>query len=140
MKIIQSQSLFQWTFFCNKKELKNALRTVRSQSLFQWTFFCNLSKQKSNEAKMCVAILILVDFLLQQSLSFQLILNMQQCRNPYFSGLSFAMQTLKSRKTSCGLVAILILVDFLLQLKISNAKKKGKKGRNPYFSGLSFAM
>ena len=88
-----------------------------------------------------VAILILVDFLLQY-LNTETTLILIMSRNPYFSGLSFAMSPKRGEKMEIisrnpyfsglsfaigmkfmnplktGNVAILILVDFLLQFKI----------------------
>ena len=86
-----SQSLFQWTVFCNlrirlmksyqrmgrnpcfsgqcfaiEKNKNNQLSNERSQSLFQWTVFCNKDNRFFPIAPIKVATLVLVDSVLQQ--------------------------------------------------------------------------
>ena len=85
-----SQSLFQWTVFCNVYEYRSRedvltghnpcfsgqcfamnskmvmkAQPLKSQSLFQWTVFCNLITMKVDNPEIGVTILVLVDSVLQ---------------------------------------------------------------------------
>ena len=110
-----------------------------------------------------VAILILVDFPLQQDMEkFERSCNI--CRNPYFSGFSLAInkisildeRNIKSQSLfqwifPCNIMTAIRLEmniesrnpyfsGFSLAIKEKKQRNRGIKCRNPYFSGFSLAI
>ena len=186
--LVLSQSLFQWTVFCNnvypyslvfkkvgrnpcysgqcfaiKKKLKISRLLLRrnpcfsgqcfaisntcffeklenmSQSLFQWTVFCNYRPSLHPGSRTHVAILVLVDSVLQFNIQPHRQI-MQTCRNPCFSGQCFAIvgvsQKYKLQYVSQSLFQWTVFCNKNTRIVYSYEREC----RNPCFSGQCFAI